>query len=71
MGRISNTIHMAKSSWAVLKADKELLVLPAMSALATLVVAATFLLPLVGRGEDFEGVDEATFNARSATGDPN
>jgi hypothetical protein len=55
MGRISNTIRMARSSWAVLKADKELLVLPAMSALATVIVAATFLLPLVGSGEDFEG----------------
>ncbi len=46
MGRISNTIELAKSSWKVLKADKELLALPVMSAVATLIVGATFLIPM-------------------------
>jgi hypothetical protein len=55
MGRIANTIQIAKSSWKVLKADRELLLLPALSGIATLIVAATFVLPLIGRGEDLEG----------------
>jgi len=51
MSRISNTIQLAKSSWAVLKADKELLVLPVLSAIATLIVAASFLVPLLFTGD--------------------
>lgn len=50
MGRISATIQLAKASWNVLKADRELLLLPIMSALATIVVAATFLVPIFIRG---------------------
>ena len=46
MERISNTIRLAKASWAVLKADKELLLLPVMSAVATVFVAITFLAPI-------------------------
>ncbi len=53
MSRIRRTIEMAKASWEVLKADKELLVLPVMSAVATLAVAATFLAPVfVTAGDD-------------------
>lgn len=53
MGRIARTIELAKASWNVLKADKELILLPVMSLIATLAVAATFLLPifLSGNGE--------------------
>jgi hypothetical protein len=47
MGRISNTIQLAKASWAVLNADKELIVLPVLSALTTLIVAAGFVVPVV------------------------
>lgn len=50
MGRISRSIELAKGSWQVLKADKELLVLPVISGAASLVVAATFILPLVTTG---------------------
>ncbi|MGI9658694.1 MAG: DUF6159 family protein, partial [Gaiellaceae bacterium] len=46
MQRISNTIRLAKASWAVLKADKELLALPVISAIATALVAITFLAPI-------------------------
>ncbi len=45
MGRIRNSIELAKSSWEVLKADKELLVLPVISGLASLIVAVSFLVP--------------------------
>ena len=52
MNRIANTIKLAKSSWAVLKADKELLLLPVLSAIATVIVAATFIVPLLFTGSD-------------------
>ncbi len=46
MGRIRNSIELIKASWEVLKKDKELLALPVISGVATLIVAATFLVPL-------------------------
>jgi hypothetical protein len=46
MGRISNTIQLAKASWQVLKADKELVALPVISLVATLIVAFSFLAPI-------------------------
>ncbi|HSG79634.1 MAG TPA: DUF6159 family protein [Acidimicrobiia bacterium] len=46
MGRISNTITLAKASWQVLKADKELVALPVISLVATLIVAFSFLAPI-------------------------
>lgn len=45
MGRISNSIELMKSSWAVLKAEKELLVIPIVSFFATVVTVG-----LVGGG---------------------
>jgi hypothetical protein len=47
MGRISRTMQLARASWEVLKADKELIALPVLSLLSTLVVAASFMVPLV------------------------
>ena len=47
MGRLENSWRLAKSSWAVLKQDKELAVFPLLSLLATLVVAAVFIYPVV------------------------
>ena len=55
MGRIRTTIELAKRSWAVLQADKELLALPVMSAVATLIASATFMVPLFVSGAAFEG----------------
>lgn len=46
MGRIANTTSLAKSSWAVLRSDPELLVLPVLSGIASLVVAASFMVPI-------------------------
>ena len=45
MGRIRTTIELAKASWEVLKADKELIALPVISAIASIVVALSFLIP--------------------------
>jgi hypothetical protein len=55
MGRLENTWRLAKSSWAVLKQDKELMVLPLLSLLATLIVAAAFVYPLILVDADVSG----------------
>jgi hypothetical protein len=46
--RLSNGWQLAKASWEVLKLDKEMLLFPAISGLACLLVMASFALPLVG-----------------------
>ena len=54
MSRIANSFVLARSSWQVLKADKELILLPIISGIASIIVAATFIVPvfLVGGEED-------------------
>jgi hypothetical protein len=47
MGRLRNSIELAKTSLSVLRADKELLLLPVLSFLAWIVVAATFVVPIL------------------------
>ena len=47
MGRIGNSIALAKASWEVLKADKELMLLPVISMVATVIAVATFFIPLL------------------------
>ena len=46
MGRFQNSIALAKSSWQVLRDDKQLTMLPLFSMLSTLVVAVVVLLPI-------------------------
>jgi hypothetical protein len=60
MGRISRTIELAKASWQVLNADKELLLLPVLSFIATLAVAASFLAPILLSGEGATVEDPGT-----------
>ncbi len=48
--RLSRSWHLVKASWAVLRQDQQLLVFPLISAIAALVVMATFALPLFGLG---------------------
>ncbi len=50
MGRIGNSVELAKSSWKVIQADRELLVLPIISGIASVIVGASFLIPLVAAG---------------------
>ena len=47
MGRISNTIDLAKVSWSVLKKDRELLWIPVLSFLTSVVVLAALLVPTI------------------------
>ena len=46
MGRWARSKQLASASWGLLKHDKELMLLPLISGIASLVVAATFLFPL-------------------------
>lgn len=57
MGRFANSWRLMKASAAVLRADRELLVFPLASGVASLIVTASFLLPLWGSGA-LDGVDE-------------
>ncbi|HVI57869.1 MAG TPA: DUF6159 family protein [Luteimonas sp.] len=45
-GKLSRSWELAKASAAVLRSDKELMLFPVLSGLATLAVLATFLLPM-------------------------
>jgi hypothetical protein len=47
VGRIQKSFALAKSSWAILRSDRELILLPLFSFIATLIVAATFALPIL------------------------
>jgi len=52
MGTLSRTWAMAKASWAVINHDRELLVIPIISGLVSLVVGAAFVIPMVAMGTD-------------------
>jgi len=46
VGRFQNSIALAKASWNVLREEKRLALLPLLSGITTLLVAATFLVPV-------------------------
>lgn len=50
MQRLRNSWALTKASWAVLMADKELLLFPAVSFFASLIVLATFMVPMILSG---------------------
>ena len=54
MGRFQNSIALAKSSWQVLRDDTQLVVLPILSLVTTLVVAFAVLLPVQRRFQVLE-----------------
>ncbi len=47
MGRIRNSIELFKASWAVIRQDRELLVLPVFSAIAALATIGLFAVPVL------------------------
>jgi hypothetical protein len=47
VGRFRNSLDLARSSWGVLRADRELILLPLFSFIATILVGATFVLPII------------------------
>src|SRR5438477_383982 len=46
LGKITNTWQLMGASWEVLKKDRTLLAFPALSALASILVLASFIVPL-------------------------
>ncbi|MFO1312585.1 MAG: DUF6159 family protein [Burkholderiales bacterium] len=48
MGKIATTWRLMKDAWGVLMRDKELLVFPVVSGLATFLVLVTFIVPFIG-----------------------
>ena len=64
MGTLARTWDLTKQSFAVLRADKEILLFPVMSAVATIIVSLSFLIPLLLSGA-FQAVEssEATATA--------
>jgi hypothetical protein len=46
MGKLERSWELVKASWAVLRADKELIIFPMMSMIAVTIVMATFAVPL-------------------------
>ncbi len=46
MGKLARSWELVKASWAVLQADKELLIFPIVSAIAVITVMATFAVPM-------------------------
>ena len=49
-GKFARSWDMVKASAAILRSDKELLVFPLVSGIATLLVAATFMVPMFATG---------------------
>lgn len=58
MGRFARSWALVKASASVLKQDRELLVFPLISSLAAMVVAASFIVPLVAAGEGLERFEQ-------------
>jgi hypothetical protein len=56
--RFSRSWSLVKASAGVLSQDKELLVFPLVASVASMIVAAGFVLPMIGLGA-FDGLDQA------------
>ncbi len=54
-GRFSRSLELARASWSVVRADKELMLLPVMSVIAMIVVVGSFAVPVVALGGFLEG----------------
>ena len=62
MGTLGRTWELSKQSFAVLRADKEILLFPVMSAVAAILVSVTFVIPLWFAGA-FAGAGESALPA--------
>jgi len=57
MGRFQRSLRLARASWAVLQADRELLIFPFVSFLALVAVLITFAVPMLLVGVNLETGD--------------
>lgn len=67
-GRVSNSIALVKASANVLRLDKELMVFPLMSGIATVLVAASFIAPIFMIGPEIFVEGESTSYAAYVLG---
>jgi hypothetical protein len=63
-GRFARSLELAKASWSVVRADKELMLLPVLSVIAMLVVVGSFAVPIVALG----ALDAAAAHAEPGPG---
>jgi hypothetical protein len=63
MSRLANSWRLVQASWTVLRSDKELIVFPVISGIASLIVFALFAVPLWISGY-FDRLDDGTGNAK-------
>lgn len=61
MGRFQNSMVLAKASWRVLQENRKLAVLPLLSGITTMLVAISFLVPIVILGQGGSTNSEYTF----------
>lgn len=62
MGRLERSLALVKASWGVLKQDRELLVFPVLSGIASLAVVATFVAPMALFGVLEAGAEGGSLN---------
>lgn len=62
-GRISNSFALVKASARVLQLDKELMVFPLMSGIATILVVASFIAPIFLIGPEMFDGDSPSYSA--------
>ena len=55
MGTLSRTWSLAKSSWGVINHDRELLVIPIISGVVSIIVGAAFLIPMIATADTDDG----------------
>jgi hypothetical protein len=58
-GRFSRSVELARASWSVVRADKELMLLPVLSVLALMVVVGSFAVPVAVLGGFLDGSPRA------------
>jgi hypothetical protein len=61
MGRFQNSMVLAKASWRVLQENRKLAVLPLLSGITSMLVAISFLVPIVILGQGGSSSSEYTF----------
>ncbi len=59
--RLKNSWELVKQSWGVLQQDRELAIFPVMAGIASLLVMATFMIPMIAAGAFDSFVNEGGF----------